>query len=494
MLDSIEIKNFKAIRPPDGLTLNNLANVNYLVGKNGCGKSSVLEALHAVWLWKYKPDYCFDNSNGLHGDPYRIALKYQQNLGFISFPQTKPTIGWICNDKAQSFPKDSAIYSIDKVAFIYCYHKDRMYPDDRLCIKTNNFPHSGIPPYHSKYPDIVKFENMHIKDMEELNLFYYGDNVFPEKQLIMDELEKIAPAKIFYINIDNANCGGYNAISDFYNLILHCSQDSKIICIEEPETNLHPEWQKEIPRILKYFIDRFPEIQFIISTHSNYIVSEALKLDNQKVYHIENGQCLNPKGISQLEIGSFNNVLDDIGAKPSDLLFANGVIWVEGPTDIIYIEKWIEMYQLEKFHEIKYKSSLNYQYQIYGGAILKHYTNKTEMGKELTNMLSINTKRFVVFDSDIKNGKDISTFEKYKDIIKKEISNQNLYWYDEEIPTIESYIPDTLRVKSFKKDKYKHAIRNIIKWEAEKTQLLNFKQSLSIYIEKLYKVIESWNL
>ena len=44
MLERIEIKNFKAIQGDDKpLILNNLANVNYLVGANGCGKSSVLE-------------------------------------------------------------------------------------------------------------------------------------------------------------------------------------------------------------------------------------------------------------------------------------------------------------------------------------------------------------------------------------------------------------------------------------------------------------------
>jgi AAA15 family ATPase/GTPase len=47
MLDSISIKNFKAIKDP-GLTLTGLANVNYLVGKNGCGKSSVLEGIQIL--------------------------------------------------------------------------------------------------------------------------------------------------------------------------------------------------------------------------------------------------------------------------------------------------------------------------------------------------------------------------------------------------------------------------------------------------------------
>ena len=45
MLNSIAITNFKAIGD-DPLILNNLAKVNYLVGKNGYGKSSVLECLH----------------------------------------------------------------------------------------------------------------------------------------------------------------------------------------------------------------------------------------------------------------------------------------------------------------------------------------------------------------------------------------------------------------------------------------------------------------
>ena len=45
MLDSIEIKNFKRIGE-EGLKLNNLKQVNYLVGENGSGKSSVLECLY----------------------------------------------------------------------------------------------------------------------------------------------------------------------------------------------------------------------------------------------------------------------------------------------------------------------------------------------------------------------------------------------------------------------------------------------------------------
>jgi AAA15 family ATPase/GTPase len=45
MLDSISIKNFKRIQGDTPLVLNDLAKVNYLVGPNGGGKSSVLELI-----------------------------------------------------------------------------------------------------------------------------------------------------------------------------------------------------------------------------------------------------------------------------------------------------------------------------------------------------------------------------------------------------------------------------------------------------------------
>ena len=51
-----------------------------------------------------------------------------------------------------------------------------------------------------------------------------------------------------------------------------------------------------------------------------------------------------------------NNVLNDLGIKASDLLQSNGIIWVEGPSDMIYMNKWIELWS-----EGKYREGKNYQ-------------------------------------------------------------------------------------------------------------------------------------
>jgi|688.fasta_scaffold140081_1 hypothetical protein len=74
----------------------------------------------------------------------------------------------------------------------------------------------------------------------------------------------------------------------------------KIIQIEEPEVNLHPQYQKLIPSILNDISAEFSNTQFLISTHSPFIISAAGKIaekerlegkdPSQKVYLIEDGQ------------------------------------------------------------------------------------------------------------------------------------------------------------------------------------------------------------
>ena len=58
------------------------------------------------------------------------------------------------------------------------------------------------------------------------------------------------------------------------------------------------------------------------------------------------------------------SVVSELGAKPSDLLQANGVVWVEGPSDRIYLNRWIELYSDGELTEGR-----DYQCAYYGGSI-----------------------------------------------------------------------------------------------------------------------------
>ncbi len=137
--------------------------------------------------------------------------------------------------------------------------------------------------------------------------------------------------------------------------------------------------------------------------------------------------------------------------KASDLLQSNCVIWVEGPSDRIYIKKWLELFGGNDLEE-----GLDYQFLYYGGTLLSHYTANVEEKKNtdsLIEMLKINRHSYVVMDSDKKSSED-----QLKDRVKriqKEFSNAHWVTAGKEIenylPTeaLHNYFDSSLNVEQF---------------------------------------------
>jgi len=112
--------------------------------------------------------------------------------------------------------------------------------------------------------------------------------------------------------------------------------DKTIIFIEEPETNLHPDLQKFIPRCLNFFSNlyEFKDTQFLISTRSPFIISAAAKLDNQKVYLIEDGQTLDKKGKSG-KISDSDNYYGEQGFEDESINYVAAKMLGAGIEDLI---------------------------------------------------------------------------------------------------------------------------------------------------------------
>ena len=570
MLTSIEIHNFKAIK--DGqdengnitekpLILKDLTNVNYLVGENGSGKSSVLEGIKITCVG-YNDDldnlnklkilnqiYCFLDKNHMLNQLHqlsfkesevRIDYKNKQNQLINIFSKIKVTKK--NNYNKYQLPKEE-YENLCQMMLYYTetVENERKKDQNKTWIFTKN-----IKRYEQLRNMINQWLLGQIKNLED-QIDIAIDNTNSSKIFLLDIHESYKPnsflrglvtpfssikhkiinewneagERVLEIrenikNEDGSNpilhFGQYNSDGEFkfdtlIDFIAHAislAQENKenIFILEEPENNLHPKWQKllvsffNLNSVKKYM--KSLNICFLISTHSPFIINSALELDNQKVFHLQKGELVGE--VTKEDLNSFNLALDGLGVKPSDMMFANGVVWVECPTDAIYIEKWLGMYQHENLGSIKYTSGLNYQFQMYGGALLKHYTEETDLKKSITDMLKINTKRFVVFDSDIEDEEDKSTFGDYKNAVMKEIGDENFYWHDISTKTIEDYIPNMLRVEKYRTkedkprsgNKYKHALANIQKWEDEKPKLKDFS-NLKPQITKLFEAIQSWN-
>jgi hypothetical protein len=115
-----------------------------------------------------------------------------------------------------------------------------------------------------------------------------------------------------------------------------------VMLLDEPENYLHPIWAKKIPQILSEFCDLYG-VQFIITTHSPFIISEAGEIAEkefeegkeitQKVYMIEDGKCLNPEGSSGKDVKGIAATI--LGAGIEDLTPSTVVFCAETEADFL---------------------------------------------------------------------------------------------------------------------------------------------------------------
>lgn len=76
------------------------------------------------------------------------------------------------------------------------------------------------------------------------------------------------------IDLKEASSGELSIAITFMSLASNLENDS-LILIDEPETNLHPEWQSKFIDLLSNTFGRFSGCHYVISTHSPMILSDA---------------------------------------------------------------------------------------------------------------------------------------------------------------------------------------------------------------------------
>lgn len=210
--------------------------------------------------------------------------------------------------------------------------------------------------------------------------------------------------------------------------------------------------------------------------------------------------------------GMPSSLLDGLGAKGSDLLQTNGVIWVEGPSDCIYIRKWLKMYAIEKNLPLLVPG-IHFDFQMYGGSLLDSISlsedslSDTAALEKLVAMFRFSRNALVVIDSDAVRGsdgklKDKSKFQAAKTFIKTEFEKaeakgQNIgLWYpekDEQISTIENYLDaESLSAAPSSLRKKPRAQRITSSWSNDK-KISDFAEPLAEELRKAYTLIAQWN-
>jgi putative ATP-dependent endonuclease of the OLD family len=198
----------------------------------------------------------------------------------------------------------------------------------------------------------------------------------------------------------------------FPQLVYKRSLDNFIFAFEELENNLHPAIQR---RLFLYLREKAVQegCHFFLTTHSNIIIDLFGQDEKAQILHVtHDGTCAKVETISTYM--HKRSVLQDLDIRASDLLQANAVVWVEGPSDRIYFNKWVELWDGEL------KDGVHFQCLYSGGRLIEgfsfddpeevpqpvaaHEPDPEEAFQEFIQALRVNRHAIVMMDRDRGSG------------------------------------------------------------------------------------------
>jgi energy-coupling factor transporter ATP-binding protein EcfA2 len=167
-----------------------------------------------------------------------------------------------------------------------------------------------------------------------------------------------------------------------------------VLAFEELENNLHPALQR---RLIAFLAQQAVENQFtlFLTTHSSVAIDLLNRNPESQILHVTHDGASSYCKTVRAYVES-KGVLDDLDVRASDLLQSNGIIWVEGPSDRVYLARWIELWSEGKIVE-----GHHFQCVFYGGRLLSHLSAEDpDSVADAVSILRVNRNACVVIDSD----------------------------------------------------------------------------------------------
>jgi len=441
---SIKAKNYKCFKELAGFDV--IKRINVLIGRNNSGKSSLLDLIEIV----ASCNYTFDKATWRENAPPEIIFEAEISKDIVTrtFPEGRSGGSINCRHSQYGQSYVGKLLSWCKrgkgqnnAEVIKCDDKGINPPlansGDYKQILPNNMPifiegksfkrvgaERNITPEQDTGSQIdVKSDGTGVthaiqsfinksnlpSDLVEANLLNALNEIFMHDASFTDIVCQLHENNYWEIYLEETEKGRIplsksgsglkTVIMVLVFLILVPKVENKslnhyVFAFEELENNIHPALLRRLTQfVYKMSVDN--DFPVFITTHSNVLIDQFSKQSDAQIIHVthENG-CSSCKTTKTYIDNS--GILDDLDVRASDLLQANGIIWVEGPSDRIYLNRWVELWSQGEL-----KEGTHYQCIFYGGRLLSHLSaDDPDLVTESIAMLNVNRNSMVLIDSD----------------------------------------------------------------------------------------------
>lgn len=408
----------------------NLSKLNILIGQNGSGKSTLIDMVKSLKFHKVLRTLPRENPKGRCSPGFAIEFEDQNEIVVIFSTPSRPFEGsdleWV---SLQVFENEEGFYNKSYSGNLNKFSDEKNFNDSALKINlptTINYKYCGV--FDKKYDSCFVNELVSIQEhLEGISDPYSKDslasNYFNKSSFINAEdgqiqvrfsdderMTNLLSAELFP--------SGWQSYADITSWLDRCPNDS-ICLLEEPELHLHPNLQRLlVNRIIE--LSNKKNLQLVISTHSNVFLNSEWG-EKSTLIRVKNGEFES--------LDDFSDTIVSLGYKPSDILQSNSIIWVEGPSDRIYLKHWIKQKAPELIE------GLHYSIMFFGGRLHAHLSasedySEDNINRDFINLSKINRNMVIVLDSDKDSGESKLTSNK-KRLIDDTTKNGGFLWVTE---------------------------------------------------------------
>jgi AAA domain, putative AbiEii toxin, Type IV TA system len=255
MITTLQTQQYKKIGNP-GIRLEELVGVNYFVGENSSGKTSLLRYI-----------FDFNRSEAL----------------------------WI----ADSFSELDHLKEFDF---------KKTLAKGRRNILREIFTDS-LEEYHYLSLDLLAYSILESKNglkwrSLDQELYLEAIGIAQDMGIVSEDLVTLTDGAVLELDGEELNSGAHKLINMIYGVVwAYKILGARYYLFDNPGDHLHPSWQKHLPAIFQYLHEQL-DVQIFVATHSPFVITAAGVLGEesvtpiQKVYFLINGQIASKRGIA----------------------------------------------------------------------------------------------------------------------------------------------------------------------------------------------------